>query len=111
MKREWIVPATVLSVHDGDTATVMADLGWRITLQVTVRILHINAPELATPEGKGARDYAKTLLVVGSLVTLASKELDKYGRSLGTLTLGDGTDFGSLMIAGGYAVPYEGGPR
>lgn len=109
--REWVVPARILAVHDGDTVTVSADLGWRITFEVHVRLAHINAPELSTPEGKIARVYLASLASIGSVVTLTSHSLDKYGRTLGSLTLADGRDVSVEMLAGGYAVPYEGGPR
>jgi endonuclease YncB( thermonuclease family) len=121
---EWVVQAVVVKVHDGDTITVEADLvkrdedlGWhtrnqqRISSVIHVRILHINAPELSTPEGKTAQKAASTLLPPGTIVTLTSHALDKYGRSLGTLTLPDGTDYGTWMLEHGYAVPYEGGTR
>lgn len=109
--REWVVPARILAVHDGDTVTVSADLGWRITFEVHVRLAHINAPELSTPAGKVSRGILAGLAPVGSLVTLTSHSLDKYGRTLGSLTLADGSDAATRMEIGGYAVPYEGGPR
>jgi endonuclease YncB( thermonuclease family) len=105
------VPAIIRAVHDGDTATVDADLGWTISYRVHVRIAHINAPELTTPEGLVAKTAALELLPLGSTVTLTSHSLDKYGRTLGSLTLQDGSDFAVAMMAGGFAVPYEGGPR
>lgn len=112
MPDAWVVPAVILSVHDGDTITVRVDLGWHLTLEMLhVRLAHINAPELVTPEGKAARDYLAALVPIGSLVTLTSHSLDKYGRTLGTLTLADSRDAGVEMLASGHAVPYEGGPR
>lgn len=107
----WIVPAVITSIHDGDTVTVYADLGWHLSFVVHVRLAHINAPELARPGGVEARDYLATLAPVGSSVTLTSHSLDKYGRTLGSLTLPDGSDAATQMIAAAHAASYEGGPR
>lgn len=112
MSRDWIVPCIVVSVTDGDSVWVDADLGWHLTLRTPVRVAHINAPETSTDAGKAARDYARLILPVGRHLILTSHSLDKYGRSLGTLTFAtDGMDYGALMIDAGHAVPYEGGAR
>lgn len=111
MANEWTVPATVIRVHDGDTLTAQLDLGWKIIHYVTVRVAHIDAPELSTPEGQAASDFAKTLLLVGTNLVLTSHMLDKYGRSLASLELPSGKDFGVEMLAAGDAKPYEGGAR
>lgn len=111
MSRDWVVPCIVVSVTDGDSVWVDADLGWHLTLRTPVRVAHINAPELSTPEGKAARDFARLLLPVGTPMMLTSHSLDKYGRTLGTLRFSDGGSFAESMIVGGHAVAYEGGPR
>src|SRR6266516_1407728 len=95
-------PATVVRVVDGDTVHLSVDLGFYVELHDrSVRIAHIDAPELTTDAGKTAKIYAQELLPVGSRVTLYSHELDKYGRVLGTITLADGRDFGQTMIDAG----------
>jgi micrococcal nuclease len=100
----WTVPATVKRVVDGDTIKVDLDLGWRIMLlDQSVRVAHINAPELSTLEGVVARDYAVSLLPVGQPVTVVSHSLDKYGRVLGDIRFGD-VDFGAAMVSTGHAV-------
>jgi endonuclease YncB( thermonuclease family) len=43
----WSFPARVIDVHDGDTIKVEADLGFKIRLEVNVRLLNVYAPELA----------------------------------------------------------------
>lgn len=109
MKREWIVPAAIDKVIDGDTIVATLDLGWHIAKQQEhIRIAGINAPEMNTPEGVDARDFAMSLLLPeGTVVTLTSHSLDKYGRTLGSLTLADGRDFATVMVAEGHAVPYH----
>lgn len=100
----WTVPATVLRVVDGDTVRLLLDLGWHITLEANARILGINAPELNTPEGQAAKRFAADHLPVGAAVMFVSKQLDKYGRPLGSITY-HGADFARLMLDFGHAVP------
>jgi endonuclease YncB( thermonuclease family) len=87
------------------------DLGWRVSREAEpVRIYGVNAPELSTPEGKVAKSFAESLLPIGLAVTVVSLKLlgafDKYGRTLGGLTLPDGRDYGTELIGAGHAVPY-----
>lgn len=103
----WVVPATVITVYDGDTVHLQLDLGWRITLTARCRVLGINAPEMDTPEGVAARDFARTLMAPAMPVTFTSKRLDPYGRPLGDITLPGGRDFGRLMLESGHAVVYS----
>lgn len=100
----WRVPAAVDRLVDGDTVRLALDLGWHIQLTDNVRIAHINAPELSTPAGLAARDYAATLLPAGAQVMFTSHSRDKYGRCLGDLQLPDGRDFATEMLIAGHAV-------
>lgn len=100
-------PATVVSVHDGDTCTLMIDLGFNVALKANCRAFGINAPELRTEEGKIARDYAQTLLTPGMKVTVISYGWDKYGgRFDGIITFPDGTNWSDRMIESDHAVKY-----
>jgi micrococcal nuclease len=102
-------PARVVRVVDGDTVHLDIDLGFSTWIRDrSVRVAGINSPELATAEGKTARDFAQTLLPVGAVVELKSHSLDKYGRVLGSITLPDGTtDYGRAMIAAKQAAQYS----
>lgn len=106
--KSWRVPGVTVAVHDGDTATFDLDLGWFLTYRQHVRVAHINAPELATPAGKISALRVRQLLPVGTPVIIDSLGLDKYGRSLATITLPDGQDLGTIMLQENLAVPYEG---
>lgn len=103
---QWVVPATVVAVYDGDTVHLDLDLGWNITYHARVRLLHINAPELHTAEGVAAKQFAQTLLKPGDPVVFTSHRLDKYGRPLGTITYGGfaSKDFATEMLLHGHAV-------
>lgn len=108
-------PARVDQVHDGDTVYLSIDLGfdhlieshdWNGHPRLACRIFGINAPELSTDPGKAARDYAVGLLPVGTIVQVVSHGYDKYGgRFDGTITLPDGRDFATVMLAASQAVP------
>ena len=102
-------PGQIVDWHDGDTCHVNLDLGFGIHLMapVSCRIFGINAPELATPEGKISLAYAVSLAPNGTDVTVTSHGWDKYrGRFDGSLELPDGTDFATVMLKAEQAVPY-----
>lgn len=105
MQNVWTVPARVVRIVDGDTICLQLDLGWHMTLQTNCRVLGIDCPELATPAGKAAREYAAAVLPLGSKVIFVSQKLDKYGRPLGHLIVND-KDFAAIMIDAGHARVY-----
>lgn len=107
MSRPYVYAATVAAVHDGDTLRAVCDLGFRATLTVDVRLDGCNARELGTPGGVEAGDHLAALCL-GQPVTLTSLGLDKYGRCLGRITLADGRDVTTAMIADGYAAAWNG---
>ena len=107
----WTVPATVKSIHDGDTLTAVLDLGWHISLTSSIRLLGINAPELSTLAGKEALGYLETLVSVGDPITVISTRIlgstEKYGRVLAAVQTASGQDLSTAMLAAGHAVPYS----
>lgn len=87
-----------------------------------VRVSGIDTPEHVKPPAKKmcevrmglrATEVAKTLLHVGDTVTVTwdGKTHEKYGRLIGTVTLPDGSDYGTRMIAAGAARAYDGGTK
>jgi endonuclease YncB( thermonuclease family) len=99
---------TVEDVHDGDTVNVKLDLGFDLTVYARVRVKGINAPELDTPEGIAARNYARLLLPSGSHVFVKSYGWDKYGGRIdGQITFAGNKDFARIMLGVGHAVPYS----
>jgi endonuclease YncB( thermonuclease family) len=100
---------TVEVVHDGDTVHAKLDVGFDLTVYTRIRILGINAPELATPAGKTAAEYARTLLHPGDTIRVTSHGWDKYGGRIdGDITLPDDRDYATLMVAAGHAKPWDG---
>lgn len=108
-----VYPAVVVSVHDGDTATVSVDQGWDNSRLCAIRLYGMNAIELIQPGGPEARDHLMAMLPVGLAVTLISHGWDKYGdRTDGQILLPNGVDTGIQMVADGYAAAWTGkGPR
>jgi micrococcal nuclease len=104
--------AVVLAHHDGDTSHVAVSPGFDLTLNITVRWLGINAPELATPEGKTALAWLNARLPPGSVVTLQTikDKKEKFGRYLGAFIF-EGVNINEAMVDSGHAVRYDGGPR
>ena len=102
----WTVPGRVVRVIDADTVVVLLDLGWRICYESGVRVEGIDAPEVSTEAGKAARAFAQALLPVGLPVTVVSRQLDKYGRVLGSIALPGGSDLAQILLNAGHAEPY-----
>lgn len=102
-KPEYTYAAKLLRVIDGDTIVVNVDLGMRISTEITVRLMGINAPELNTEAGKNARAFVRTLNAEQVVVKTHKDPKDKYGRWLGEVFI-NGESLNELMIAKGHAV-------
>lgn len=64
--------AFVERVVDGDTLIVKIDLGFEARIRQYLRLRGINAPELATPEGKKAKAFVERELARVPYITLTS---------------------------------------
>lgn len=116
--------ATVLSVYDGDTVTLMIDMGMKHFTRVKVRLSGIDTPEIRTRDdaekarGLAARDYLSER-IKGKEVIVHTVKKGKFGRWLGRIWLPNDEDsIGSLgesineeLIRVGHADPYHGGAR
>jgi endonuclease YncB( thermonuclease family) len=96
------------SVHDGDTVNVILDVGFDLSIYTRCRVFGINAPELKTPEGKAAREFARKVLKKGTRVSVLSKGWDKFGGRIDAVITIKGVDFAQKMIAAGHAKPWDG---
>ena len=113
--------ATVISVYDGDTITVSVDLGFHITQTMSVRLARINSPEVrggSSTDGLEARDYLRSILPVGTRVTLVTHKdgREKYGRYLADVYLNELECWSEpnlfkcvndMMVTNGFAQPKE----
>jgi micrococcal nuclease len=100
----------VVSVIDGDTLVV--NFGSK---NETIRVIGINTPETKNaPQGaecfgEEASSKAKNLLLNTKITLQADSsqaERDKYQRLLAYVGLADGRDFGTVMLAEGFAYEY-----
>lgn len=105
-------------VYDGDTlvGVLTADAGLGVdvsfgqpgkpTTYWRVRLLGVDAPELADAGGVEARDYARTLIPASTSISIDSARWDKYGRRVDALVeLPDGRDMATVMVEAGHATP------
>jgi len=86
----------VVSVHDGDTLTVLID-----HRQVRVRLTDIDAPELRQPFGTRSRQSLSDLCF-GKTAALDVRGQDRYKRTLAQVTCA-GTDANAEQVRRGYA--------
>lgn len=90
----------VVSVHDGDTITILAGKE-----QVKIRLFGIDAPELKQPYGKKSKRFLSNL-IAGQIVEVKENGNDRYGRTIGTIFL-NGEDINAQMVESGYAWAYR----
>jgi endonuclease YncB( thermonuclease family) len=93
---ERVVRGRVSHVKDGDSFVLVTQ-----GREVEARIAEIDAPELAQPYGDAAR-AALERRIQGREVRLEVSTLDRYGRSVGRLRVGD-TDVGRELVREGAA--------
>ena len=107
----------VIKVYDGDTFTLISKLPYSDSpiYRFSIRLNGIDSPEI-----KGKSDNEKLLarlardalsnLIMGKIVTLRNVSLEKYGRVLADVYIGD-LCVNEWMIQNNYAVKYDGGTK
>ena len=91
----------VVGVHDGDTLTLLDEQKH----QIKVRLAEIDTPESAQPYGSRAKQ-ALSDLVFGKVVLVDVQGKDRYGRTLGKISVGS-TDVNAALVAAGAAWVYR----
>jgi micrococcal nuclease len=105
----------VCSCYDGDTVTLLCLIGG-VPAQIALRILGVDAPE-RRGRGETERNAATAVrdvveaLVLNKILPVRITGVDKYGRALGDLELGDGTSLSEFLLHRGLARAYTGGCR
>jgi len=91
----------VIGVTDGDTITVLHD-----GRPETVRLQGIDAPEKSQAFGQRAKQFTASL-ASGKTVAVRIKDRDRYGRTVGEVTLPDGRNVNQELVRAGYAWWYR----
>ena len=91
----------VVGVHDGDTLTLLNDQ----KRQTKVRLAEIDTPESKQPYGSRSKQ-ALSDLVFGKAVQVEVRNIDRYGRTVGRVSVGS-TDVNAAMVASGAAWVYR----
>ena len=91
----------VVGVHDGDTLTILDDS----KTQIKIRLAEIDAPESRQPYGSRAKQELSGL-VFGRPAAVQVQDIDRYGRTVGRVTV-DGVDVNAEMVRRGSAWVYR----
>lgn len=87
MPHTFEYPVMRYRVIDGDSVEIDCDMGFSTYRTVSVRLMGIDAPERGTIAGKGVtgvvRRWVDSVSTSKYRLLWVSRELDKYGRSLG----------------------------
>jgi len=111
------ITAEVVAVVDGDTVAVRARIWLGQSVETTVRIDGIDAPERrGRCAAERIRAEAARAFVVDRIgaapVVLRNVRFGKYaGRVLARVEAADGADLATALIAAGHARVYAGGTR
>lgn len=97
----WAYEAKVVGVSDGDTITVLDSSN----TQHKIRVAGIDAPEKSQDFGIRAKEHLSDL-VFGKNVNLPEAKIDKYGRTVSRVLVGN-KDSGLEQIKAGLAWHYK----
>lgn len=90
----------VLSIYDGDTMTVSC-----AGRKTRVRLYCIDAPEMGQePWGRESRDHLRAM--VGSLVRVAARNRDRYGRTVAEV-FSENRNLNLAQVRAGWALMYR----
>ena len=97
-----ILSGRVIKVADGDTITVLT----RDFTQIKVRLHGIDCPERNQDFANKAKIYTSEL-VFGKVVSVVALNKDRYGRTIGIVSLPDGRILNSELLRAGLAWHYK----
>lgn len=109
----WYKIKEVINVYDGDTITVIIDLGMSISIKETIRLYGINTPEIRgaeRPDGLVSKEWLtqKISRNINNLYIRTYKDKSgKYGRLLGEIFVeGEEISLNEQLIQEGLAEYY-----
>lgn len=89
--------ARVVNNSDGDTITVLTDNN----SQVKIRLYGIDTPEKGQAFGQKAKEFTAKM-VSGKVVTIEEIDKDRYGRTVGVVSI-NGTILNEELLKNGFA--------
>jgi len=107
----------IVKIYDGDTITVILDLGFGITKKEIIRLFGIDTPEIRgeeRPDGLRSRERLIELIEENPdfYIKTYKDKAGKYGRMLGELMVPDKkTSLNQVLVNEGFAKPYFGGKK
>lgn len=97
-----VLTGRVVSVADGDTMTILLSGN----KQVKVRLYGVDCPEKRQDFGTRAKQFTSDL-VFGQIVSVETKNKDRYGRTIGMVILPDGRVLNKELLKAGMAWHYK----
>lgn len=100
----------IVKLRDADTLEVIVDLGFKVSVKVTVRLAHVDCPEKATDAGKAALEFTSGWVASnGPLFQLTTYSTrDRYGRHLARVVSATGGDLAESLVAAGHGLYWNG---
>lgn len=106
------VPVLSITAIDGDTFSLLLDLGFGVRYAVHGRLEGVDTPEKSTDAGKLVKQISETWAKSGVSLRWRSTQLDKFGRSLGHLLYANSRErLSDYLILKGLARQYGGEKR
>jgi endonuclease YncB( thermonuclease family) len=105
--------ASLVRIVDGDTLHMLLQLGFHVSIELDIRLVRCNAPELATLDGIKARAFVVETLSQATAFKVASQRWDRYGRWLGDIYFTTAQqpavwqDLSDLLLSSGNAVAWQ----
>ncbi|WP_298031856.1 thermonuclease family protein [uncultured Desulfovibrio sp.] len=99
----WAWQGRVVKVADGNTITVEPERGGD---RVKIRLHGVDAPEKNQPYGQSSRGFVNNA-VLFKTVDAKPMSKDRYGRTVGIVTLQNGDVLQELLLDRGLAWVYE----
>jgi endonuclease YncB( thermonuclease family) len=97
----------IIRVIDGDTFEAMIELGFGVVQKFCIRLNGIDAPEKNTDKGRKAKEFVRQL-IENKQVIVTDVGTEKYGRSLASVQLMDGTDLTKFLLDKQIGIEYDG---
>jgi endonuclease YncB( thermonuclease family) len=97
-----IITGKVVGIADGDTFAILTEGN----KQVKIRFYGIDCPESGQDFGNKAKQFTSSL-AFSKTVSIQTKDIDRYGRTIGIVTLPDSTILNEELLKAGLAWHYK----